>query len=130
MIPVYQQLTIEKDGTGDCFNACVASILELKLEETYDVLPNSPGVWWLNWKKWLKERGYTIELVSRLTVPEGYHIVSTYTERLYPKGHSNEGERISHACVGLNGKIVHDPFEGYMGNYDIQCFYTLTYVVE
>lgn len=43
MIPVYQTRTVANDGSGNCFNACVASILEMPLRDVCSVLPDFDG---------------------------------------------------------------------------------------
>lgn len=125
MIPVTQTMTVARDGTGDCFNACVASILHIPIETTHHILPNSPGVWFLNWRRWLKDQGYHLHMTSKLKPPEGYSIVSILTDRIYLEGHEKAGKRISHACVALDGKIVHDPFPEPSVVCDIQYYFAL-----
>jgi hypothetical protein len=123
MIPVMQKFTVAEHGVGDCFNACVASILEKNIEEVHDILPNTPGVWFLNWRKWFHARGMSFEMCSKLSPPPGYSIVSIETERRYPDDHERAGARISHACVALDGKIIHDPFPHPSEIHDIQYYF-------
>lgn len=125
MTPVYQRLTVDKDGTGDCFNACVASILNIPLEDAYDIFPECEGVWFLNWRKWFRKRGLDLIVCSRLQPPEGYSIVSVETERRYPEGHIDAGRPISHACIALDGVIVHDPFPSPTKTYTLQYYYEI-----
>lgn len=55
MIPVKQ--TITSSASGDCWRACMASILELPIE----ILPNDHSdAWFLNWKQYLKQFGLGI----------------------------------------------------------------------
>lgn len=63
--------------------------------------------------------------VSKDRPPEGYSIVSVFTDRSYPEGHEKAGERISHACVALDGILVHDPYTGYVGDYEIKYYFTI-----
>jgi hypothetical protein len=109
MIPVFQTMTIDKDGTGNCMNACVASILELTLKETCQVLPTDKG-WHTRWDMWLKNKGYKLEVRLLSHPPKGYGILSITTDRVYPEGHSKAGEPIYHAVVTYGEKIIHDPF--------------------
>jgi hypothetical protein len=111
MIPVYQTMTIANDDVGNCYNACVASILELPLREVCPVLPNFEGNYWGEWHRWLAERG--LELNCHLTkdgVPKGFAIATGYGGRTFPEGHKKAGEPILHAAVVFNGELVHDPF--------------------
>lgn len=100
MKPVDQTKMSPPDG--DCFAACIASILELPLEE----VPNysQQGEWWNEWDEWLFSRGLYILEVKRgddkdEEFVKGYHIIT---------GKSHSGDW-NHSVVGLNGKIVHDP---------------------
>ena len=87
---------------GDCFAACVASILELPLNE----VPNysQGGEWWVEWNRWLSLRGlYIIEFADKegkgREYLQGFHIIT---------GKSYSGDW-NHSVVGYCGKIVHDP---------------------
>lgn len=100
MKPVDQTKMTPPDG--DCFAACVASILELPLSE----VPNysQTGVWWIQWSEWLLSRNlYLLEVRrgddSEEEFVKGYHIIT---------GPSYSGDW-NHSVVGLNGKMVHDP---------------------
>jgi hypothetical protein len=102
MIPVTQTRTGKVDG--NCFPACLASILEIPLES----IPEFGGEdeWIENTAKFLESVGlYYVQvkpddpmLRVMFSVGRAYHTV---------KGTSPRGGQ--HACVGLNGKIVFDP---------------------
>ncbi len=86
----------------DCFAACVASILELPLNE----VPNysQEGEWWVEWSKWLSPRGlYFLKFSDKGGKGEeylqGFHIIT---------GKSYSGDW-NHSVVGYGGVIVHDP---------------------
>jgi len=57
MIPVQQ--TIDRIPGGDCFRACVASVLEMKIDDVPHFCEDGKhdGVWYLAFRDWLKERG-------------------------------------------------------------------------
>lgn len=87
---------------GNCFAACIASILELSLDE----VPNysQEGEWWVKWNRWLALRGlYLIEFEVKEGKGEeylqGFHIIT---------GKSYSGDW-NHSVVGFCGTIVHDP---------------------
>ena len=126
MIPVFQRYTTAEHGFGDCFNACVASVLEIPLSDASEVRSNTKGVWYREWQKWFLKRGYALEVGSLLTPPKGYSIVTVETDRVYPEGHPKEGEHILHACVALDGKIVHDPFPEPSLVYNVRYFHHIT----
>jgi hypothetical protein len=107
MTPVYQTMTVMKDERGNCFNACVASILEMPLRETCQALPGDED-YWLQWDNWFEERGLRLERWDE--TPPGYAIATGYGGRTYPEGHQRAGEEILHAAVVYDGKVIHDPF--------------------
>lgn len=130
MVPVYQTMTVANDGEGNCFNACIASILELPLRDVALIHPKHPD-YWQAWDDWFAGRGQKIEfrvLNERRSLPKGYCIVSGRSSRLYPEGHAKAGERIHHACVAFDGVVVHDPFPlpGEFG--EISAFFTISQI--
>ncbi len=85
---------------GNCFSACVASLLELPIEEVPHF--GSDDTWWATFQAWLKTRDlYAVlfKVDSDEQRPPGLHIVSGRSPR-----HS-----ALHAVVGEGAKIVHDP---------------------
>ena len=106
MKPVMQTLFYDTDGTGNCFEACLASIFEMDLKD----IPNFHGKnWFVDFLEWLKIKGYTsygtfiIEDIENYSGGvDGYFIVA---------GESPRGKHINggHAVVYKNGKLVHDP---------------------
>lgn len=100
MIPIKQ--TVLGRG-GNCFAACIASIMELELENVPNFCTNE------NWReetnKWLSTFGFFYmdfhlagDLRDELCQYWGYHIIA---------GDSPRGLR--HATVGYRGHIYHDP---------------------
>jgi len=89
---------------GDCFETCVASVLDLERPEVpyFMDLPN----WWQEFRKWLFARGLdcaALELMVQgdriVDAPKGYWIGSGKS----PFGPHN------HAVVMLGQDIAHDP---------------------
>lgn len=115
MIPVYQTFTVANDGCGNCFNACVASIMEMPLREVAQVLPNFKGDYWGEWDKWGFIHGIRIDHRGPKQVPKGFAIASGHGGRTYPEGHEKAGNPIMHAVVVFNGETIHDPFPGGKG---------------
>ena len=105
MIPVTQTILLgDPSGErGNCFAACIASILELPIEQ----VPNfcNHDDWRLRTNEWLSLRGLAyldVNLVGdardELVRFWGYHVIS------------GDGPRgVRHAVVGLRGEIVWDP---------------------
>lgn len=85
--------------SGDCLRACVASILELPLEEVpHFVEEHQNGI--LAMHDWLFTRG-----IDCLAL-KGHYDVSTHVIFTGLSPRSTHGR---HAVVGLAGEIVHDP---------------------
>jgi hypothetical protein len=113
---------------GNCFSACVASILEIPLE---DVPQFMVGDWWANFTAWCEPRGIIPKYWPArgwcdldpvrvfLGVPTGYAIMS---------GESPRHPGVLHAVVALDGAIAHDPHPsraGIRGDLEHHDFVTL-----
>lgn len=109
MIPVFQNRSVANDGSGNCFNACIASILERPLREVAPIHPDHPA-YWQAWYRWFGAQGLKMTMRGGRNPPKGYSIVAGRSSRLYPDGHAKAGQRIHHACVAFDGVVVHDPF--------------------
>lgn len=97
---------------GNCFAACLASILEMNLEDLPDLMPhdkitNVEQEKILN--KWLEPFGLFYKEIrcheSMLSeyFPGIYHTIIGSSPRL------DHNKDLSHVVVGLEGKMVHDP---------------------
>ena len=103
MKPVDQ--TVFTKGDGDCFPACLASILELPLSGVPCFLGDD---WHARYEEWLGALG--MGMVSLATVdglgeswrPPGYSILAAQSPRW----------DCLHAVVALNGEVVWDPHPG------------------
>lgn len=127
MIPVYQTRTVANDGTGNCFNACVASILEMPLRDVCDVQPDFPGDYWGEWGKWLATHGMQLNYVPlKQGPPKGFAIATGFGGRNYPDDHEKAGQPILHAAVVFNGELAHDPFPCAKQFSDIRYYWTIT----
>jgi hypothetical protein len=105
MKPVRQ---IAKD---ECVRACVASLLELALEE---VPKFDPVEWMHDLGYWLKARGWGLVSVAFPEdlpehLPAGYTLGAIPTTRDWPEGWM-------HCVVCLDGKVVWDPVLGTLSN--------------
>lgn len=93
---------------GNCFQACVASILEIPLEEAFDMMAHEEGHWFDKFQEWLRPRGLGCFYVGAdrnggptWPIP-GYHIIDLESTTLAVK---SDG----HVAVMLDGEVVHDP---------------------
>lgn len=98
------------DPDGNCLAACVASLLDLKLDEV--PIPGTEG-WLEELAEWLAPRGMWPLLLTRCTRDHlvhlhGYAIVS---------GPSVRG--LMHATVWRCGEMVHDPHPSRAGILDV-----------
>jgi hypothetical protein len=96
---------------GNCFRACIASILELDIDEV-PAFEQLPGCW--NGeeskeasdclKNWLADRDLSLSYHPLYTeqIPKGYSILTGTSPRLKGGGH---------CVVALDGNVVHDPYK-------------------
>lgn len=92
----YDQL-ISGDVDGDCFRACMATVLQIPI----DTLPNwHDNQWFLKWDKWLHERGLGITVHSSYFGVDGLWIASVKSQNY---------EDITHAIVMNDEDVFHDP---------------------
>lgn len=111
MKPVEQ--TIPTAPRGDCFRACIASILELPIEWCPN--PHDPEEhWWDAWNTWLRDRGF--ELVEWDVGTKGvYANLSGYWIATVPSLNSSASADTNlgrHCIVMYGNKIAHDPSLG------------------
>jgi hypothetical protein len=99
VIPVFQTLTTVNDGKGNCFIACVASIMELPLREMPDLANDlNGGQYFIALEQWMAPRG--LFPTHHTTAPKGWSVAGGYLGK----------ERLPHAVVAYNGRPVHDPY--------------------
>lgn len=108
MIPVYQK--VAGSERGDCYSACVASLLELRLEQVpnfHDLMQHEDAEWGYVVSKWLRAWGYWHIIVS--WTPEFDEDTHAYGTGPYIL--SGRSPRIDsyHAVIAERGGIVHDP---------------------
>jgi len=103
---------------GNCFAACMASILEMPIDMMPDYfkgIPDNPE--WLNeWRAWLKPYGLGITWheFKGHRKPPGYSILQL------------ENGDIRHCVVCLNGEIEFDPLGGGLDEMKSAYWYLLT----
>ena len=94
---------------GNCFSACVASILELPIEDVPYFMGDGTaegtgGQWWDRFLAWLAPRGYVaVYHPEGSAAPEGLHILSGHSPR------RPEDRGAMHAVVARGTEILHDP---------------------
>ncbi len=114
MLKYYQDRFGGKDAPieeqGNCFQACVATILQIPLEEAYSCVGiQDEGDWLDDFNKWLEQYGISVvyffnskENPLKMTELKGYCIAELMSTTLY------QGER--HVVV-MHGhyELFHDP---------------------
>lgn len=105
MIPVFQT---KFGADGNCFSACLASLLELNIDDVpnfYEIGGAENVTWWNSVREWLEQVGLGLVVMSLPSIEcidylKGIHIVSGETIR---------GGGILHATLWESGKMIHDP---------------------
>lgn len=99
--------TIFELGKGNCFAACLASILEMPIKDVIHFPAGECPLWRDIVNDWLENKGmFFIDIALNGDMRDnqikywGYHIIM---------GESPRSEDIRHAVVGYQGKIVFDP---------------------
>ena len=121
MIPVYQTKfkgsEAPQEEQGDCFQACVASIFELSLEETFDDKAWPELQWFDRFNDWLKEQwglgclylpAETWDAEVRFAPGSpylGWHMLEFTSVNL---ANPEDG----HVVVAKDGLVTHNPREG------------------
>jgi len=104
MHKIYQ--TTFGDGSGNCFAACIASLLELDIEEVPNFCEGNKNDWWEKTNKWLAKYNLWFCDVKILEYEDGnplpwpgYYIVSGKG----PRG-------LQHSVIYKDGNLLHDPY--------------------
>lgn len=94
---------------GNCFSACVASLLEISLADVpyfmSETLDDDGGAWFDRFQAWLKPRGFwavCFKLPDQWR-PEGLCILSGKSPR------ELANPKALHSVVAIGGRVVHDP---------------------
>jgi len=110
MIKVLQTKFCTENQNGNCLAACLASILELRIED----IPQFEDMfedWWPNVLKFLGSKG-----LYPLRWDEEYHFNGFYLVR----GTSPRDPEIDHQVIYFDGKIIHDPHPDNTGVLDVK----------
>lgn len=102
---------VMQTDNNNCFQACIASIFEIEIEEIPNLAPHEEnGKWIIVLNKWLQNKYKLNYIESYISLNEGqilfkqgtgyYHIII---------GVPSINKVIKHAVVGYAGKIIFDP---------------------
>jgi hypothetical protein len=95
--------------TGNCFAACIASILELDISEVPNFAAIPGDEWWTDFIQFMVDRGLQPIYWER---PEGMPASEWAPPELpgcYTILTGMGGRGVRHSCVGLSNEVVHDP---------------------
>lgn len=119
MIKVYQDIFFLDDPakaeTGNCFEACIASLIELPLK----VIPEFCNIpkddnWIIIFAGLLKSQGYVLHSMDGIS-PKGFSIASGFLK----------DSKKEHSCIYYNGQLFHDPLPNGNGIENIQFYITI-----
>lgn len=114
MIPVFQDKfaadpkNLDPETTGNCFQACVASVLELPIDDVPHFVVE-PGNWFSNFERWARRRGYWIAMVSgseAIAAFAGYAIVNGLSPRDTQHSVVYNGEELAHDPNPVGGGLA------------------------
>ncbi len=109
MKPVFQDLTQSK---GNCFQACVASLFELPIEDVPHLMVFG-HLWFDYLQEWLEPLGYyALDIQYNPSMAQwikGYWIATGVAKR-----------EILHSVIYLGDKLVHDPHPSCVGIQSVQ----------
>jgi hypothetical protein len=111
MKKVYQ--TKYGEGKGNCFQAAVASILELNLSDVPDFVNEykiRESQWWEEYNKWLSK----YEL-SAICITYGDWITELYRDTFLLVTGPSKANGVMHSVVYCGGALCHDPHKGWNG---------------
>lgn len=120
MIPIYQ--TILDSQNGNCYAACLASILECSLEEIPNFMTCGPDEFNNILTKWLEAKNFTILSVN---INRDESFITAMIKDVYSIGtiKSPRFEDALHAVVCKGFNIIHDPHPDVSFPYEEEVLY-------
>jgi len=103
--PVYQSITKhdpENGNIGDCFRACICSLLELPIEKVPHFACYPENQWWKRFVDYMEAQGYKVFCgfgVQSEPKEKSPYYIATGTS---PRG-------FLHSVIYSHGELVHDP---------------------
>ena len=133
MIPVYQSLP--DPVSGDCLSACLASLLELRLEDVprFFGAHKTDVCWYLRLDEWLAARGLRLFvcLIEPDELDRKYLVGQTVEDEniVWPTGlcimMGTSPRNTKHAVIGHAGTLIHDPYPSGGGLARVEGYLTL-----
>lgn len=120
MIPVDQTILSTEDGTihGNCFRACIASILHIDIDDIPKFESMASGEWHIPFFNFLNANGYEFMGTGKPKgIYDGYIIAFGDSHRKYVTH--------GHSVIYKDGKMVHDPHPSRSGLKKLKGFYMI-----
>lgn len=96
---------VPPEERGDCWSACLASLLEVGIEDVPVPHSDDPAWhWWDATRDALHSHGHECIVASAAIWPYGYWLASVPSKNL--------GAKVNHVIVMHNGEVAHDPSLG------------------
>ena len=127
MIPVYQ--TIQDSKHGNCYAACIASILECSLTDVPNFMADGTDKFSTLLNKWLKNKAFTIISINmHRDIP---YITESF-EEVYSIGtvKSSRFKDGLHAVVCKGFDIIHDPNPDVYPPYTAEILYFDVFIIK
>lgn len=110
MIPVDQDMFYDASvpterQRGNCWTACIASLLEVPLAEVpnfVQIEEDGGQPWWNHTLDYLRDHGHRLKGLAHGDEPPGQHYIAT---GISPRGDGT----VRHAVIYLDGELAHDP---------------------
>lgn len=99
----FKKQTINDNKRGNCFSACIASLLEVEVEDVPNV--NDMGNnWYQEFNKWLLSK-HSCQMLD-VIIDSEYHMPSI---PMIAHGKSMNFPDVMHSVLWQNGKMIFDP---------------------
>lgn len=114
----------DKGRQGDCFRACLASILDMNIRAVPHFAAYPSDIWIEELIRWLKVNGYELNGTSDYTDErvEAEHGIDGY---IIVAGESPRNKDVRHAVVYYGKKMVHDPHPSKAGIVKAEYYYRI-----
>lgn len=120
MIPYTQTILGEE---GNCFETCIASLLEVVLPEDVPNFGKDEHAWFKNAKNFVRQFGYDL-LAAHVNAGLIEFNCPLSEDTLYIAGGTSH-RGIKHAVIYKGSKMIHDPYPERAGLIDIDCMFVL-----
>jgi len=107
MNPIYQ--TRYGKGKGNCFQAALASLFEVNLDDVPDfcnIYSVDDGMWYKEYLKWLNKKGYT---AITFDIHGEFNLGLGNLHDCFLLVTGKNSDNVNHCVIYRNGKPIHNP---------------------